>query len=165
MKIDAARRRAVVTSGPPFAMKIWIRVACVAVFFALNYTVEVRHERGSGASEQLFLFTGQKFSYLICLIGSLSAAIALTRFHRSNASSLHRRWPTWAELPKWPSVAFLLLFATGSWSQDGYLARDGYITIKHGWFLEADVGLYLAVVATVILVDLAVCRTIDRRDA
>ncbi|MBX3737504.1 MAG: hypothetical protein KF715_12475 [Candidatus Didemnitutus sp.] len=146
-------------------MKNWIRFGCVALFFALNYSVEVRLERGAGTSEQLFLFTGQKVSYLICLLASLVAATALTASSAPRASLPRRRWPTWAEIPKWPMLAFLLLFATGSWRQDGYAGRDGYITIKYGWFREANLGLYLAVVVTVILVDIALRRSADRRTA
>jgi len=134
------------------------------LFFALNYTVELRLERGSGVSEQLYLFSGQKLSYIVCVIASLIAAIALTKSGRTDALLQRRRWPTWAEIPKWPLGAFLLLFATGSWRQDGFAGRDGYITIKYGWFHEANFGLYLAVVVTVVLVDLALGRSLDRRE-
>jgi len=143
-------------------MKNWIRFACVALFFVLNYSVEVRLERNTGISEQLFLFTGQKVSYVICLLASVTAMIALVD---ARIVPNRRRWPTWAEIPKWPLVAFLLLFGTGSWSQDGYPGRDGYITVKHGWFHEANFLLYLSVVVTAILAELALQSSVERPHA
>lgn len=138
-------------------MKKWIYFGCVVTFFALNYSVDVKLKNGSRV-ENLFFLNGSRISYLICFFASAAALSVLLERNTSESDSTRRKMPSWSEIPKWPFLAFLPLMATSSWSQDGYMARDGVITIQHGWFMAGSLGVYLAVVATVILVEVALQR-------
>lgn len=135
-------------------MKKWIYFGCVVTSFALTYTVDVKLSHAEQTNE-LFYLDGSRISYLICFFASTAALSVLLRRPHDGSTAQFQKLPRWSELPKWPFLAFIPLLATSGWSRDGFPAREGVITIQHGWFKGWNLGPYFAFVVTIILVELA----------